>query len=80
MEGKFDLTSIIKFDIMEEFESSEYDVTEGYRKEYQTRLEKLQTAHLHGCGGQGSSSGSQIAAAAQAAQRRRWRRTSCSGR
>ncbi|CAK0882528.1 unnamed protein product, partial [Prorocentrum cordatum] len=43
MEGKFDLTSIIKFDIMEEFESSEYDVTEGYRKEYQTRLEKLQT-------------------------------------
>ncbi|CAK0813597.1 unnamed protein product [Prorocentrum cordatum] len=43
MEGKFDLTSILKFDIMEEFESSEYDVTDGDRKEYQTRLEKLQT-------------------------------------
>eukprot|EP00959_Pyramimonas_sp_CCMP1952_P228208 4771790-Pyramimonas_sp.AAC.1 len=43
MEGKFDLTSIIKFDIMEEFESSENDVTDGDRKEYQTRLEKLQS-------------------------------------
>ncbi len=28
---------------MEEFESSEYDVTDGDRKEHQTRLEKLQT-------------------------------------
>ncbi|CAK0821256.1 unnamed protein product, partial [Prorocentrum cordatum] len=43
MEGKFDPTSIIKFDIMEEFESSEYYVTDGDRKEYQTRLEKLQS-------------------------------------